>query len=148
MNLSTKGRYAARAALELAKSYDQGDLKLGEIAKRQEISERYLERLMNSLITAGLVRSTRGKKGGFRLTRHPDQIKLSQIIRAAEGSLSLVNCVDYPHECHRYQECVTRDVWKKISKSMINILNKITLKDMIRMQKEKTESSRSDMYHI
>ena len=94
MKLSTKGRYAARAMLELALNFGKGPLQLREIAQKQEISERYLERLMTALVTAGLVRSLRGRHGGFKLAKPPKEIQLAQIIQAVEGSLSPVDCVD------------------------------------------------------
>ena len=98
MKLTTKGRYAARAMLELALNHGNGPLQLREIAQKQEISERYLERMMRALVTAGLVRSTRGKHGGFSLAKNPDEILLSLIAehaladRSACEAISFLNC--------------------------------------------------------
>ncbi|MCJ7811854.1 Rrf2 family transcriptional regulator [bacterium] len=94
MKLTTRGRYAARAMLELALNYGNRPLQLREIAQRQEISERYLERIMTALVTADLVRSLRGQQGGFSLAKHPNEIRLTQVIQAVEGSLNLVECVN------------------------------------------------------
>ena len=138
MKLSTKGRYAARAMLELATVHGTGPIRLGEIARKQDISERYLERMMNAMVTAGLVRSTRGQRGGFCLSRSPDDIRLSQVIKASEGPLSFVECVDDPGLCTRYPICVTRDIWERVKNAIEDILDSITLQDMVEMQRKKS----------
>jgi len=148
VKLSTKGRYSARAMLELALNYDKGPLILGEIAKRQEISVKYLERIMNLLVAAGLVRSERGKNGGFRITKDPSKIKLGQIIRITEGSLSIVNCVDDEKTCRRSKECIMRLIWTKVASAMDEVLYSITLQDMVDMHKAKQSGKGPGMYHI
>jgi Rrf2 family cysteine metabolism transcriptional repressor len=148
VTLSTKGRYASRAMLELALHYGQGPVLLRKISQRQAISERYLERLMTALITAGLVISTRGKQGGFRLARPPKEIRLSQIIQATEGSLSPVFCVDDPGQCNRTQTCVTHTIWEKLKKEMFELLDSITLEKMVALHQEKMVSSENAMYII
>ena len=140
MKLSTKGRYAARAMLELAAAYGKGPIRLNKIAKKQEISVRYLERMMQSLVNAGLVCSMRGKNGGFVLSRAPDKICLSQIIIATEGPLSLVDCVDSPDVCNRNEICVTRDIWIKMKDIMEGALDSYSLEDMVRMRNKKLEN--------
>jgi Rrf2 family cysteine metabolism transcriptional repressor len=148
MTLSTKGRYASRAMLDLAVHYGSEPVLLRNISKRQDISERYLERLMTSLVTAGLVISMRGKKGGFRLAKPPSEIRLSQIIQATEGSLSPVFCVDDPKQCDRVQTCVTYDVWEKLKKAIYETLDAITLENMVEMQKKKLAKPEDRMYYI
>ncbi|MBN2031280.1 Rrf2 family transcriptional regulator [bacterium] len=148
MKLTTKGRYAARAMLELALHYRNGPLQLREIAQKQAISERYLERMMAGLVTAGLVRSTRGQHGGFSLAKDPGEILLSHIIQAVEGSLSLVDCVDDEQLCNRTDICITRDIWVKVKKAVLDVLDAITLEQMIEMQKNKLNRPESKMYHI
>ncbi len=148
MKLTTKGRYAARAMLELALNDGNGPLQLREIAQKQAISERYLERMMAGLVTAGLVRSTRGQHGGFSLAKNPDEIHLSQVIQAVEGSLSLVDCVDDEQFCNRADICITRDIWIKVKEAMLGVLDTITLKQMVDMQKNKLNRPASKMYHI
>lgn len=143
MKLSTKGRYAARAMLELADAYGSGPVKLRRIAGRQEISERYLERMMNTLVKAELVRSTRGQKGGFQLIKPPSEIKLGTVIQAVEGSMTPVSCVDAPGICHRYESCVTTDIWEKVKFAILDVLDSITLEDMLEMQKKKISDLRS-----
>ncbi len=148
MKLTTKGRYAARAMLELALNYGNGPMQLREIAQKQEISERYLERMMTALVTTGLVRSTRGQNGGFSLAKSPGEILLSQIIQAVEGSLSLVDCVDNDKLCSRADICITRDIWVKVKEAMLDVLNGINLEQMIEMQKKKLNRPGHKMYHI
>ena len=91
MKLSTKGRYGMRAMLDLAQHYDDGLVLVKDVARRQEVSERYLEHLFLSLKTAGLVKSVRGARGGFALAKAPDKIKLMDIINVSEGPLALVD---------------------------------------------------------
>lgn len=148
MKLTTKGRYAARAMLELALNHGNGPMQLREIAQKQEISERYLERMMTALVTAGLVRSTRGQHGGFSLAKNPGDILLSQIIQAVEGSLSLVDCVDDDQLCSRSDICVTRDIWVKVKEAMLDVLDSISLEQMVEMKKNKLNRPESKMYHI
>ena len=137
MKLSTKGRYAARAMLELAGEYGGGPVKLSRIACSQEISERYLERMMNVLVRADLVRSTRGQNGGFELSNAPSDIRLSAIVEAVEGSLAPVACIDSPGICRRHKVCVTTDVWKRVKLAILDVLDSITLEDMLEMQRKK-----------
>ena len=148
MKLSTKGRYSARAMLELALNYEKGSVLLRDIAERQEISERYLERMMNALVSAGLVRSSRGQHGGFSLAKPPGEIKLSEVIQVVEGSIAPVSCVDDPKVCNRVDICITRDIWERLKNAMSEILESITLENMIEMQKKKLTSPKARMYHI
>lgn len=148
MKLSTKGRYGARAMLELALNYGKGNILLRDIAKRQEISERYLERIMNALASAGLVKSLRGQHGGFSLAKPIEQIKLSQIIQIVEGSIAPSLCVDNPNWCKRSSTCITHDIWKQLKKAMLNVLDSITLQDMVEMQKKKVSKGGIQMYYI
>ncbi len=148
MKLSTKGRYGTRAMLELALDYKKGPVLLRNIARRQEISERYLERMMTALVSAGLVRSSRGKHGGFTLAKPPGEIRLSQVIQAVEGSIAPSSCVDDPKLCDRVDICITRDIWKRLKKSMLETLDSITLESMVEMQKKKSAKSEARMYYI
>ncbi|TET69253.1 MAG: RrF2 family transcriptional regulator [Candidatus Aminicenantes bacterium] len=148
MKLSTKARYGARAMLELALNYEKGSLLLREIAQRQEISHRYLERIMNVLVSAGLVRSSRGQHGGFSLAKSPGEIRLSQVIQAVEGSIAPTSCVDDPKICNRVDICITRDIWEKLKKAMLEVLDSITLDNMIEMQKKKLAKPKGRMYYI
>lgn len=149
MKLSTKGRYATRAMLDLAINYDKDDVVLlKDIAKRQDVSPGYLERIMATLVSAGLVNSSRGQNGGFRLAKPPKEITLDQIIQTAEGSLAPVACVDDPKQCERVDICITRDIWKKLKDAMLNVLQEINLEGMVEMYKKKVPPDDDGMYHI
>ena len=148
MKLSTKGQYSARAMLELALHYEEGSLLLRTIAKNQDLSEKYLERIMTDLISSGLVRSLRGKCGGFILAKPLNEIKLSQIVQATEGSISPVVCLDDPKSCKRVKYCVTYDIWGRLRDEMKKVLDSITLADIVKMQKEKIKKLEKKMYYI
>jgi Rrf2 family protein len=146
MRLSTKGRYAARFMLDLAVNHDKGNILLKDIARRQEISEGYLEHLIPHLKGAGLIISTRGAKGGYRLAKEPSEISLREIIELMEGSLYPVECAENPRACKRSAHCVTTDVWKELGKKITETLEVITLEDLVNEQKIKGEFP--ILYHI
>ena len=148
MKLSTKGRYAARAMLDLALNHNKGPVSAKEVAVRQKISERYLENIFSVLAKAGLVNSTRGKSGGFSLSREPKNIDLGEIITAVEGSLAPVDCVADSGNCDRVSICVTYEIWGKLEKAMMDILSSTTLKDMIDIYNKKNPTPESIMYYI
>ncbi|TET07756.1 Rrf2 family transcriptional regulator [Candidatus Aerophobetes bacterium] len=141
MRISTKGRYGARLMLELALYYGKGPVSLKDIAKREEISEGYLEHLLPSLKAAGLVNSSRGAHGGYTLAKTPSKITLREVVQALEGPLSPAECVHTPNVCQRVRFCVTRDIWKKLGEKISQTLESVTLKDMVEMQKNKGETS-------
>jgi len=147
MRLSTKGRYGARAMLDLALNSSEGPVLLRDIAKRQEVSEKYLEHSITTLRKAGLVRSIRGARGGYVLAKSPSQIRLSEIMEVLEGSMAPVECVDDPQVCQRAQLCVTRDIWAKMKEAIDNILESITLQDMVERQNRK-KNSKAIVYNI
>ncbi len=147
MRLTTKGQYGARAMLDLAINCNDGPILLRDIAKRQEVSEKYLEHSVSALRKAGLVRSIRGARGGYVLARQPSEIRLSEIMEVLEGSMAPVECVDDPQVCQRAQLCVTRDIWARMKEAIDNILESITLRDMVEQHKDK-ESSKAILYDI
>ena len=134
MKLSTKGRYATRAMLDLALHSGEGPILIKDIARRQEISELYLKQLFIPLKTAALVRAIRGAHGGFTLARPPSQIKLIEIVQSVEGSTAPVECVDDAGICRRSDLCVTRGVWAEVKKAMDKVLESTTLQDMVERQ--------------
>ena len=137
MKISTKGRYGTRALLELAIRDSNEPVLLRNIAKKQDISLAYLEHVISPLIAAGILRSTKGPKGGISLNRKPVDIKLSEVIRLLEGSVAPTDCVDNPDICERSDTCVTRDVWCEMKTAMDNILDKTTIQDMVDRQNKK-----------
>mgnify|MGYP001591375229 CR=1 FL=1 len=147
MKLSTKGRYGMRAMLDLAQHYDDGLVLVKDVARRQEVSERYLEHLFLSLKTAGLVKSVRGAHGGFTLARSPNKIKLMDIISVSEGPLALVDCVVDASVCPRSSKCATRDLWHELQSAMGEVLGNLTLQDLIERQRVKEQPS-ANMYNI
>ena len=147
MKLSTRGRYATRALLDLALHPGGNLATLKDIARRQQISIRYLEHLITPLIGAGIVRSTRGPKGGIALVRPPEDVKLSEIIQLLEGSTAPVECLDNPNVCDRSATCVTRDVWGELKKAMDDVLGSTTLADLVERQKKKGNTT-PVMYYV
>ena len=139
MKLSTRGRYGARALVELAKHYGQGPLPLKEIAERQQIPLKYLEQIAMTLKGAELIKSVRGPSGGYVLTRTPDKVHLLEIIEALEGSLSFVSCVKDPSSCERVASCAFNDLWKRISVETSKILRSVTLADMVQSDSQKKD---------
>lgn len=134
MKLSTRGRYGLRALLDLALYQSDSPIALNSVSERQGISEGYLEQLMAPLKKEGLVRSVRGAQGGYLLARDPKEIIVGDIIRALEGPIAFVDCVneEHPEECERAEGCVTRLVWAKVRDSVVEVLDSLTLDDLVR----------------
>ena len=138
MNISTKGRYALRAMLDLALQPRSEPTLIKDISKRQGISDLYLEQLFNRLKTAGLLRSIRGPKGGFMLNKPAAEIKLVDILEAMEGPIAPVDCVDNAALCARADACITRDIWAEMKKVMVEMLESTTLEDLAKQESEKS----------
>ncbi|TEU18076.1 MAG: Rrf2 family transcriptional regulator [Dehalococcoidia bacterium] len=147
MKLSTKGRYGVRALLDLALHQDEGLVPLKDIARRQEVSLPYLEHLITPLVAAGLVKSTRGARGGVSLVKPPSEIKLSEAVQLLEGSIAPVDCVNDPKLCHRSAYCVTRDIWSEMKNAMSQVLDSTTIQDLVERQRQKGQPE-TEMYHI
>lgn len=135
MKLSTKGRYAARAMLDLALHATDGPVLIKDISDREDISKSYLKQLLVPLRVAGLVRTTRGANGGFILARPPSEIRLIDIIQSVEGSSAPVECVDDESICQRSKLCVTREIWTEIKNAVDNVLESTTLEDLVNRYK-------------
>ena len=132
MMVSTKGRYALRVMIDLAEHDDGLYIPLKEIAARQDISEKYLESIVKLLTRNGDLIGVRGKGGGYRLTRSPDQYTLGQILQLAEGSLAPVACIEEnAEECSRKDHCPTLPVWQKLDTLIRQFLDSITLADLM-----------------
>ncbi len=147
MKLSTRGRYATRALLDLALHRGEGPVLLRDIAQRQQISQRYLEHLITPLIAAGIVLSTRGPRGGVLLAKPPEEVKLSEVIQLLEGSIAPADCVNNPGICARSKFCVTRDIWGELKKAIDGVLESTTLQDLVERQKRKKQPEEA-MYYI
>ena len=148
MKLSTKGRYGTRALLEMARHYGEGPLLLKDIAERQQISLQYLEHLIGPLVGAGIVKTTRGFKGGVWLARSPAEIKLSETMKLLEGDITPVECINNPGACSRSRMCATRDVWDEMKQAMYGVLEATTLEDLVKRQEVKEKQLQSENYEI
>jgi Rrf2 family cysteine metabolism transcriptional repressor len=139
MKLGTKTRYSARAMVDLALNYEDGNgvVTVKEIGTRQQVSQKYLEHLLASLRAAGLVRSVRGAKGGHTLARPPDEINLREIYHVFEGVEGFVECTTSPELCDRIDGCVTQEVWTQMYDACMEILESTTLEDLARRAREK-----------
>jgi len=124
--------------IDLALHPDEGPILIRDIAKRQRISERYLEQLFIPLRVAGLVRGIQGAHGGFILIKPPAEIRLSEVIRATEGSTAPVNCVDEPRLCLQSSTCPTRYIWAKIKRAIDKVLESTTLQDLAEKQRQQS----------
>lgn len=140
MKLSTRGRYGARALMELARTFGQGPLSLKEIASRQAISLKYLEQIAMLLKDAEIVTSVRGPAGGYKLSRAPNELNLLEIVEALEGSLSFVQCVEDQEVCERTDSCAFTDLWRKVSEEAAKTLRSVTLADMVKRDEQKKVS--------
>ena len=131
MLISTKGRYALRVMLELSDHARDEYVPLSVIAKKQEISEKYLESILVVLSKAGAIDALRGKGGGYRLNRDPRDYTVGGILRLVEGSLAPVTCLDCkPNGCARTVECRTLPLWEKLYALIENYLDGVTLADL------------------
>lgn len=135
MRISTKGRYALRLMLDLATNCCGDPIRLKDVAKRQEISEKYLEQIISVLNKAGFVRSIRGPQGGYVLTRRPEEYTVGMILRLTEGSMAPVDCVDEElGNCPKMTECATSVVWKRLNDAISDVIDNITLQDLVDWQ--------------
>ncbi|MBQ7485349.1 MAG: Rrf2 family transcriptional regulator [Oscillospiraceae bacterium] len=131
MMVSTRGRYALRMMVDLAQHQSDGWVSLKEIAARQEISKKYLEQIIPVLNRAGLLQTTRGYQGGDRLNRPPAQYTLGEILRATEGSLAPVTCLEQGNDCPRRFDCATLPIWQGLEQTVSAYLDGITLQDVL-----------------
>jgi len=136
MKLSTRGRYACRAMLELARNYGQGSLSIDRIASEQHISKRYLEHIFARMREAGIVVGTRGSKGGYVLLRPPEEIQIGEVVRAVEGPLGPVHCVDNPEYCPQVGRCACHDLWRRAADSLNALFDACTVADLLKEQNE------------
>ena len=131
MKLSTRGRYGIHAMYELARGFGGAPLCIKAIAEKQDIPEAYLEQIIAVLRRDELVTSIRGAQGGYILARPPENITVGDVLRSLEGGLKLVDCLLEEDTCGKTCACPSRVVWKKISDGLNEIVDSITLKDMI-----------------
>lgn len=141
IRISTKGRYGTRFMLELAMNYTIKPMLLRDVAKREEISEGYLQHIVDALKGRGLILSNRVGHGGYTLSRKPEEITLKDILSSLEGTISLAECIHNPDVCTRSPHCTTRDVWSELCEKFSSSLAGITLKDMTERRIRKENSN-------
>jgi Rrf2 family protein len=131
MTLSTKAQYALEALVELQLHTSDGQGSLPAIAERRGLSEPYLEQIFSALRRAGIVKSSRGAQGGFRLAADPSLIRVGDIISALEGPLYAVKCVDSSMACPMQQRCPTRPLWVRVSQAIRDTADQVTLQQLV-----------------
>jgi len=131
VKISTKGRYGVRFMLDLAVHGKEGVVTLKAVARRQQISEKYLWQVVTPLKSAGLIAATVGAKGGYALARDPAKVTLKDILDPLEGDCALVKCTKRASACSRSSACVAREIWQEVSRALARAMEKITLKTML-----------------
>ena len=141
MKLSTRTRYGVRLMVVLAQNYGKGPVFLKDIAKGENISEKYLSLIIIPLRGVNLVNSVRGAHGGYKLSKEPSQITLKEIVDVLEGDCSLVECVKNPSTCERSPICAIHDVWALIGEKISETLRSVTLDQLVKMNQDKTNNT-------
>jgi len=130
MKLSTKGKYGVKAMVDLAIHYGDAPVSIKSISKRQDISEYYLEQLFSPLRKAKIIKSVRGAQGGYVLNREPKDITVADIMDVLEGPIEIADCIEGVH-CDNLDSCATKLLWEKIKNSIDEVLNSVTLQDIV-----------------
>ena len=137
MKISTKGRYALRMVVDLAIYQENSFVSLKDIAERENISKKYLEQIVPMLNKSGILKTTRGHRGGYMLAKKAEEITVGDVLRATEGSLAPVSCLEYqPNECERKNECSTLYIWEGLYKLVTDYLDGITVRDILEKNPE------------
>ena len=133
MMISTKGRYALRVMIDLAEHCNGEYIPMKDVVKRQQVSQKYVERIMTMLSKANFVEAVHGKGGGYRLNRSPDEYIVGDILRLTEGSLAPVACLDCDaEECERADQCRTLPMWKELNNRITDFFDGITIDDLMK----------------
>lgn len=140
MKLSTRVRYGVRALMDIAEHSPAGPVSLKDVARRQGISEQYLEQLVLLLKGAGVVRSVRGSHGGFLLSSRASEIRISEVVEILGGMIALMDCLYEREVCSRADCCAIRDVWQEANEAFRNVLASVTLMDLVERQQRKLKN--------
>ena len=132
MRLLTTSRYGTRMVLDIALHGRNGPVQMSEIARHQDISQKYLEKIIRSLKDAGIIVSVRGPKGGHLLARPPEEVTVGEVVRVLEGDTFLVDCLKCPEVCANVPHCLTRMIWQEGSQAMFRKFDQITFAELIR----------------
>ncbi len=137
MRVSTRTRYGTRLMFQLALDYGKGFSLLNDIAKRENLSGKYLSLIVIPLKAQGLIVSARGAKGGYILSRHPSQISMREIVEALDGEIAASECLRDSKSCNRFSSCVTREVWKLLDDKIAETLASVKLQDLIEIHNKR-----------
>ena len=133
MMVSTRGRYALRVIIDLAENGNDGYIPMREVASRQEISLKYLERIMPLLVSENLVEGVHGKGGGYRLSKDPASVTIGQVLRITEGDIAPVACLECDaEECSRIVDCRTLPMWSELNSRINDYLDNVTIADLMK----------------
>jgi Rrf2 family protein len=122
--------------VDLAAQHSDDPVMLRKISERQDLSKKYLDNIFTSLRLAGLLRTVRGASGGYLLARDPAQITVAEVVKALEGSVSPVDCINHPELCERSHDCAARQLWSELERAMFRVLENRTLKDLVERHEE------------
>lgn len=140
MRISTKGRYALRLMIDLARRPGSSPVSLKDVAARQDISLKYLEQIVGLLSKAGFVHSARGPQGGYRLARAPEDYTVGEILRLTEGNLAPVACLEGPeNHCERCDQCGTLDFWSGLYAVINQYIDRFSLADLAEAEQRKEQ---------
>lgn len=150
MKITYKGDYALKAILDLSFHYDnEGVAPLGDISKRQNIPEKYLEQIMLILKRGGYVESKRGIGGGFLLQKPPGKITIGEIVRLIEGPVEPIACGDAAYDCCGEEEtCAFREIWMRVTRTVTDIVDTVTFEDLMKRTRELQREGHGYTYHI
>ncbi len=144
LDLSTKSAYATRAVYELARAWNKGvkKLTLKEIVEKQDVPSDYMEKLLFQMKKVGIVKTIRGKNGGYALTRSPSEIRISDVVLALENPIKRLNCLhhkDTAHTCGAFEECSIKYIWEEAYNAMVKTFSKYTFQDLVEMEEKSTK---------
>lgn len=136
MMISTKGRYALRAVIDIAQHEGDGNIPLKDVSERQGLSIKYLESIVPALCRGGVLRSRRGKEGGYTLAKGADRITVAEVIELTEGRLAPVSCLECGENvCERAESCLTLPMWERLDGMITGFLENVSIKDLIEGKK-------------
>ena len=141
MRISTRSRYGIRLMINLAANYSKGHTFLKDIAREEEISEKYLSQIVIPIRRAGLLIASRGVHGGYTLAIPPAEITAKEIVEVLEGDLALLECTRDAALCNRSVSCASRNLWTGLSKKIAEYLSSVTLDDLLKIKQEKVSKT-------
>jgi Rrf2 family protein len=141
MRISTRSRYGIRLMINLAANYNKRNTFLKDIAREEEISEKYLSQIVIPLRRAGLISASRGVHGGYTLARSAQEITSKEIVEVLEGDLALIECERDQESCNRFLGCASKGLWAGLSRKITEYLSSVTLDDLLKIKQEKVSKT-------